>query len=127
MVCRFQLNRYLHEYFINDKLLHILVNCPAPFRISVSLYNQNKILISWLRNKCNNTVTWLYIYYKDITTMTSVWEWKGIPSDSQNFVLSDLVPFHQYKAYLLAAMSNGNSLPSTVFFIQAPGKGLIFF
>ncbi|XP_065685076.1 uncharacterized protein LOC100197582 isoform X2 [Hydra vulgaris] len=97
------------------------VNCPPPYNISVT-YNESAVVVTWLRNKCKSTLLWLYIYLKDQTLEKSFWEWKGVSSNSRELFLNNLAPMHQYKAYMLVAMPNGNSLPSEVFYFEAPGK-----
>ncbi|XP_065685065.1 uncharacterized protein LOC105845853 isoform X1 [Hydra vulgaris] len=126
-----QIVDYLDVINSTQKLMNILVTstqyssndvpCPPPYNINVLLYKKFNVLISWSRDSCSNNEVWLYLYYKDVTNSSSIWEWKGVPSGSQSVILSDLAPFHVYNAYLLTASSNGNGLPSRVFTLQTSG------
>ncbi|XP_065669654.1 uncharacterized protein LOC100199700 isoform X3 [Hydra vulgaris] len=126
-----QIVDYLDAINSTKKLMNILVTstqyssndvpCPPPHNINVSVYNKFNVWISWSRDSCSNKEVWLYLYYKDVTNLSSVWEWKGVPSGNQSVILSDLAPFHVYNAYLLTASSNGNGLPSRLFVLQTSG------
>ena len=111
-------------YYSNT--MFYLVQCPPPYNITVALYTETKVFISWLRNSCNNTEIWLYIYFKDTSINSSIWEWVGVPPDDQSTILSNLVPSHQYKAYMLTAVPDGNGLPSIVFSLQSSGNGMYY-
>ncbi|XP_047125711.1 uncharacterized protein LOC105849170 isoform X2 [Hydra vulgaris] len=95
------------------------VSCPPPYNISVSSYNKNTVMLSWLRDTCiNKTDAWLYVYYKDITSANSTWEWRGLDSNKTLGFVPDLITSHKYKAYMLTALSIGNGLPSAVFYFE---------
>ncbi|XP_065669705.1 uncharacterized protein LOC105849170 isoform X5 [Hydra vulgaris] len=95
------------------------VSCPPPYSISVASYDKNTVLLSWVRDVCiNKTDLWLYVYYKDITSANSTWEWRGLDSNKTIGFVPDLITSHKYKAYLLTALSIGNGLPSAVFYFE---------
>ncbi|XP_047125709.1 uncharacterized protein LOC105850908 isoform X2 [Hydra vulgaris] len=102
------------QYYSSDD-----VSCPPPYNISVASYDKNTVMLSWLRDACiNKTDTWLYVYYKDITSANSTWEWRGLDSNKTLGFLPDLITSHKYKAYMLTALSIGNGLPSTLFYFE---------
>ncbi|XP_047125702.1 uncharacterized protein LOC101241605 isoform X1 [Hydra vulgaris] len=95
------------------------VFCTPPYNISAVAYDKNTVMLSWVRDACvNQTDIWLYVYYKDITSSNSTWEWRGLDSSKQWGLLPDLITSHKYKAYMLTALSIGNGLPSTVFYFE---------
>ncbi|XP_065669702.1 uncharacterized protein LOC105844513 isoform X3 [Hydra vulgaris] len=92
------------------------VSCPPPYNISVASYDKSTVMLSWVRDPCiNKTDIWLYVYYKDITSANSTWEWRGLDSNKLSGYVPDLITSHKYKAYMLTALSIGNGLPSAVF------------
>ncbi|XP_065685087.1 uncharacterized protein LOC105844513 isoform X2 [Hydra vulgaris] len=102
------------QYYSSDD-----VSCPPPYNISVASYDKNTVMLSWLRDACiNKTDVWLYVYYKDITSANSTWEWRGLNSNKSLGFVPDLITSHKYKAYMLTALSIGNGLPSTVFYFE---------
>ncbi|XP_065669709.1 uncharacterized protein LOC105850908 isoform X4 [Hydra vulgaris] len=99
------------QYYSSD-----YVSCPPPYNISVASYDKNTVMLSWVRDACvNKTDIWLYVYYKDITSANSTWEWRGLDSNKTIGFVPDLITSHKYKAYMLTALSIGNGLPSAVF------------
>ena len=76
-------------------------------------------MLTWLKDPCNKTELWLYVYYRDISVENSTWERRGLALSRSFGFVPNLITSHKYKAYMLTAHENGNGLPSLTFTFEA--------